>query len=162
MQSPVPAFQRQLAAMKGVLAKAEAHATAQGTDPAAMLALRLAPDMLPLVSQVRVACDHAKGAACRLSGREVPAVADDEASLDDLQKRIDGTLALVAQVPDAAFEGAEGRQVTLRLRVGEMTMSGHDYLWFFALPNFFFHAATAYDILRANGVALGKRDFLGA
>lgn len=162
MQSPIPAFARQLTALKGVLDKAEAHAAAQGADPAAMLQLRLAPDMLPFVNQVRIACDHAKGAAYRLTGREVPGVPDDEASFEDLRGRIDRTLALIAEVPEAEFEGAEGREVTLRLRMGEMTLSGHDYLWFFALPNFFFHATTAYDILRANGVPLGKRDFLGA
>lgn len=161
MPSPVPAFTRQLSALRGVLDKGEAHATEQGTASAAMLELRLAPDMLPFVNQVRIACDHAKGAAYRLSGREVPSVADDEASFADLRGRIDRTLALIAEVPEAEFEGAEAREVTLRLRTGEMTVSGHDYLWFFALPNFFFHATTAYDILRAHGVPLGKRDFLG-
>ena len=158
MQSPVPAFARQLQAMKGVLAKAEAL----GPDPGRMLELRLAPDMLPLVNQVRIACDHAKGATYRLAGREVPSLADEEASFDDLQARLDRTLELIAAVPEAEFAGAEGREVTLRLRSGEMTLTGHDYLWFVALPNFFFHATTAYDILRANGVPLGKRDFLGA
>lgn len=162
MQSPVPAFARQLRAMKGVLAKAQAHAEAQGVDPARMLELRLAPDMLPLVNQVRVATDHAKGATYRLSGREVPPLADEEASFEDLEARLDRTLELIAAVPEAEFKGAEGREVVLRTRMGEMTLTGSDYLWFFALPNFFFHATTAYDILRVNGVPLGKRDFLGA
>lgn len=161
MQSPVPAFARQLRAMKGVLAKAEAHAEAQGVDPGRMLDLRLAHDMLPLVNQVRVATDHAKGATYRLAGREVPPLADEEASFQDLQARLDRTLELIAAVPEAEFEGAEEREVTLRTRLGEMTFKGSDYLWFAALPNFFFHATTAYDILRANGVPLGKRDFLG-
>jgi hypothetical protein len=162
MQSPVPALARQLRAMKGVLAKAEAHAREQGADPGQMLGLRLAPDMLPLVNQVRIACDHAKGATYRLAGREVPPLADEEASFQDLQARLDRTLELIAAVPEAEFEGAEGREVVLRTRMGEMTLTGSDYLWFFALPNFFFHATTAYDVLRANGVPLGKRDFLGA
>lgn len=162
MRSPVPLLSRQLDAMKGVLAKAEAHARGRGEEPDALLALRLAPDMLPLAAQVRIACDHAKGAAYRLAGREVPVVADDESTLAELLARIDRTLALIAAVGAAEFEGAEAREVAMRMRGGELRMTGEDYWESFAAPNFFFHAATAYGILRHHGVPLGKRDFLGA
>lgn len=161
MQPAIAAMSRQLGALKAILQKAEDHCAARRIEPSVLLNDRLAPDMLPFVAQVRIACDHAKGAAYRLAGLEVPRVEDTEASLEELRDRIDRTLALMAEVPEEAFAGAETRTVQLRMRMGEMTLSGRDYLWHFALPNFFFHATTAYNILRHNGVELGKRDFLG-
>ena len=162
MQPAIAAMSRQLGALRAILHKAEDHCAAQGIDPAGLIDARLAPDMLPFVAQVRIACDHAKGSTYRLAGLEVPRVEDTETSFAELRDRIDRTLALIAEVPEEAFGGAETRTVVMRMRTGEMTMSGRDYLWNFALPNFFFHATTAYNILRHNGVELGKRDFLGA
>lgn len=163
MQSPVPTLARALRALDGVLARAEAHCAERKIDEAALLMDRLYPDMLPFWRQVTVACDHAKGAAGRLGQAEVPPMEDTESSFAELRARVARTLAFVESVPEAGFAGAEGRDVTLRLGPGrEMTLSGADYLAGFALPNLYFHAATAYNILRHRGVALGKRDFLGA
>jgi hypothetical protein len=160
MQPAFDAIARQLVALKGLLQKGEEHCAARKIDPSVLLGSRLFPDMLPLVSQVRIACDHAKGAAHRLAGLEVPSVADDETTFAQLRDRIDRTLAMLRDMPARAYDGAEERVVTMRLRSGELTFKGADYLWNYALPNFFFHAATAYNILRHNGVELGKRDFL--
>ncbi len=161
MQAAIAAMTRQLGALRGVLQKAEDHCAAKGIDPTALLQFRLFPDMLPLWRQVTIACDHAKGAAHRLAGREVPSMPDNETSFAELRDRIDRTIDMVQAVPADALEGAEDRSVHMRTRVGEMNLSGRDYLWGFALPNFFFHATTAYNILRHNGVELGKGDFLG-
>jgi hypothetical protein len=161
MYAAAAAMTRQLTALRGVLQKAEDHCAAKGIDPAVLFQFRLFPDMLPFWRQVTIACDHAKGAAHRLAGREVPSMPDAETSLAELRDRIDRTIALVQSVPAEAYEGAEERSIHMKTRAGEMNLSGRDYLWGFALPNFFFHATTAYNILRHNGVELGKGDFLG-
>ncbi len=161
MQDAIAAMTRQLGALRGVLQKAEDHCAAKGIEEAALLQFRLFPDMLPFWRQVTVATDHAKGAAHRLSGREVPSIPDTESSFAELRARIDRTIELVQSVPPEAYEGSETRTVTMRTRMGEMTMPGRDYAWRVALPNLFFHATTAYNILRHNGVELGKGDFLG-
>lgn len=158
----VPVFQHMLGALRQVLVKAEAHATARKIDPAVLLQARLYPDMLPLARQVQIACDFAKGAPARLAGAEVPAYPDDETSFAELQARIDKTLAFAGGFTAAQVDGSEARTVvqwpgTPR----EIRFNGQDYLLRFALPNFFFHVTTAYDILRHNGVELGKRDYLG-
>ena len=162
MQPALAAMTRQLSALRTILQKAEDHCEARGIDPAVLMQARLFPDMLPFWRQVTIACDHAKGAAHRLAQREIPSMPDVETSLGELRDRIERTMAMVAEVPAEAMEGFEGRSVTIRMRGGEMTLSGTDYLWSFALPNFFFHATTAYNILRHNGLEIGKRDFLGA
>ena len=162
MQDAISAITRQLSALRAVLQKAEDHCAARRIDPAVLLGSRLFPDMYPLSRQVQIACDHAKGAAHRLAGREVPSMPDTETTFAELRDRIDRTLAMVQDLPAEAFEGAEARSITMKMRSGELTFSGRDYLWTFALPNLFFHAATAYNILRHNGLDLGKRDFLGA
>ena len=161
MQPALVAMTRQLSALRTILQTAEDHCAAKGIDPAVLMQARLFPDMLPFWRQVTIACDHAKGSAHRLAARDVPSTPDTETNFGQLRDRIDATLALVAGVPAEAMEGFEGRPVTIRTRGGEMTLSGADYLWGFALPNFFFHATTAYNILRHNGVELGKGDFLG-
>lgn len=162
MQPALVAMTRQLTALKAILATAEEHCAAKGIDPAVLMQARLFPDMLPFWRQVTIACDHAKGAAHRLAARGVPSTPDVETTFGQLRDRIDATLALVAGVPAEAMDGFEGRSVAIRTRGGELTLSGTDYLWGFALPNFFFHATTAYNILRHNGLPLGKQDFLGA
>ena len=158
----VPVFQHMLLALDDILVKAGGHAAESGQAEAALLDARLAPDMLPFVRQVQIACDHAKGAVSRLSGREVPSFADEEASLAELRARIGRTLDVVASVGEAEMEGSETREVTIRAGQRELRFDGLTYLLHFALPNFFFHATTAYDILRSAGVPLGKADFLGA
>jgi hypothetical protein len=157
----VPAFLQLLDALSGVLAKAEAHAEARKIAPEVMLGLRLAPDMFALSRQVQIACDFAKNTAGRLAGVELPKFPDEEKTFAELQERIAKTKAFVAGLPAAAFDGAEGRTVTFPIAGKPFEMTGAAYLHAFALPNFYFHATAVYAILRANGVELGKRDFLG-
>lgn len=161
-QASVPVFVRQLGALSAILDKAAAHASSQGVDPASYGQLRLAPDMLPLTSQVFIAADTAKGCAARLAGVEAPAFPDTEVTLAELQARITKTLDYLKTFAPAQIDGSEGREVVLKLRSGDRHFSGIDYLLGFALPNFFFHVTTAYDLLRHQGVPLGKLDYLGA
>ena len=158
----VPVFVRMLRNMDTWLEKAAAHAAARKFDPAVYLTLRLAPDMLPFPRQIQIASDNAKGCAARLGGVEIPKFEDDEATLDDLRARIQRTIEFVQGVPADGFQGAEARTVELPRRTGEpLRFNGEDYLRFFALPNFYFHATTTYALLRHAGVDLGKADFLG-
>lgn len=159
--APVAAFNQILDAVSGLLKKAEAHGEAKKIAPEVMLGLRLAPDMFALTRQVQIVCDFAKNTAARLTGAEPPKFADEEKSFAELQERIAKTKAYVAGIPESAFEGSETRTVTFPIGGKPHQMTGADYLAGFALPNFYFHAAAAYAILRANGVELGKRDFLG-
>ncbi|NRF68768.1 DUF1993 domain-containing protein [Aquincola sp. S2] len=157
----VPVFKRQLTAMLGWLDKAEAHAQARKFDAANFLQARLAPDMLPFVSQIRIASDNAKGCVARLAGAEIPKFEDNEASLDELRQRIRKTLDYIASVPAEAFDGSDERDITLTVRNRDpFTFKGAFYLNHWALPNFFFHVTTAYALLRHNGVEVGKADFL--
>ena len=159
----VPVFQRQLGAVLSWLDKAEAHAAARKFDTANYLQLRLAPDMLPLVSQIRIASDAAKGCVARLAGQEPPKFEDNEASFAELRERVQKTLAYVASVPAAAFEGSEGRNITIPMRNRDpLQFTGEVFLRHWALPNFFFHLTMAYALLRHAGVDLGKGDFLAA
>lgn len=156
----VTSITRGLKTLSALLDKAKAHAEAGGTDPDAYVQARLFEDMLPLSGQVQRASDSAKGAVARLSGVTAPAMADEEKTFADLQARIASTLAFVESVPASAFDGSENREV--EFSAGPMTLGfpGIDYLLEFVLPNFNFHVVTAYDILRNQGVPLGKRDFL--
>ena len=158
----VPALVRALTQLKHVLAKGEAHARAQGWDPAVLLGMRLAPDMFPLTRQVQIATDIAKNGVARLAGVEAPAFADDETTFEQLGARIDRALAFIAAVPATAFEGAETRAITVPTRTrGDLHFRGVDYLFDFILPNVHFHATTTYGLLRHAGVPLGKADYLG-
>lgn len=161
MQSPVPFFTHSLTALSKILAKAEAHAAAKNIKPEILPQARLIADMLPLWRQVTIACDHAKGAPARLAGMEVPSFADDEVTIADLQARIAKTIAFIQTIPDTAFEEAEARTITVKAGPRELTFPAVQYLHGYAVPNFYFHMTTAYNILRANGVAIGKVDFLG-
>lgn len=157
----VPLFQKQLGAMLAWLDKAEAHAQARGFSPDNYLQLRLAPDMLPFVSQIRIAGDTAKGCAARLAGEEPPKFADDETSFAQLRGRIQKTLDYIGSVPAAAIDGSEGREIVLPMRNRDpLRFTGEVYLRHWALPNFYFHVTTAYALLRHAGVALGKGDYL--
>ncbi len=158
----VPLFNRQLGAMLAWLDKAEAHATARQFDTANYLQLRLAPDMLPFVAQIRIASDAAKGCVARLAGQELPKFDDNEASLGDLRARIQKTLDYVNSVPAEAFAGSEERDIVIPMRAPRepARMQGQFFLQHWALPNFFFHVTTAYALLRHAGVPLGKGDYL--
>ena len=157
----VPVFVRMLRNLEGVLDKGAEHAAARKIDPAVLVGARLFPDMFPLAAQVRIASDFAKGAVARLSGNEPPKFEDGEATFDDLKARIAKTIAYVESFRPDQFEGAEARTVTMKMRGEDKAFDGVTYLANIVLPNFYFHVTTAYDILRHNGVELGKRDFIG-
>jgi len=157
----VPVFVKTLGNLSAILGKGAAYAEQKKVDPAVLLAMRLAPDMFPLTMQVRIACDFAKGTTARLAGEEPPKWEDNEATIADLQARIARTIDFVQGFDPARFDGAESRTVTLTIRGEPVEYAGLAYLAHVALPNFFFHATTAYDILRHAGVDLGKRDFIG-
>jgi hypothetical protein len=158
----VPVFVRMLGNVSTWLDKAEAHAAARKFEPSVYLTARLAPDMLPLPTQIQIACDAAKFCIARLAGSEAPAFADDEKSLADLRQRAQKTIDYLKSVPAAQIVGSDAKEVSVPRRTGAITMSGEAYLKHFALPNFFFHVTTTYALLRHSGVELGKMDFLGA
>ena len=160
--SSIPLFKQMLGGLKSVLAKAEAHAVDKKIDPNALLQARLFPDMFPLLKQVQVATDFAKGVAHRLAGVEVPSMDDGELTFADLQARIDKVLALMSGLDAAQFEGAATREIVTQAGTPkEKRFTGQSYLVNYGLPHFFFHTTTAYDILRHNGVEVGKRDYIG-
>jgi hypothetical protein len=146
--------------LAAVLAKGEAYAQERKIDPAVLLNDRLHPTMFALTRQVQIACDVAKGAAARLAGVENPAFPDDEATFEQLQARIARTIAFLMAQPEAAFDGAEDRMITLQAGGQTMQWHGSDYVASFVLPNVYFHCAMAYGLLRKSGVDLRKQDFL--
>lgn len=152
-----PIFVRGLNNLAALLDKA----IAQGFDEAALMEARLAPDMNPFPDQVRTAAFSARACIARLVGRDWPKTDDDEASFDELKATIALSLAYIESVPRDDFDGAEDRDVVLKFPGGQYAFNGADYLTGFALPNFFFHVTTTYALLRAAGVEIGKRDYLG-
>ena len=157
-----PIFVRMLGNLVTWLAKAEAHAQAKKFDPVVYLSARLAPDMLPFTKQIQIACDISKFGMSRLAGVDAPKFDDTEASLGELRERVLATIEFIKSVPAAKVDGTEDKDVTIPRRDGTMTFKGEAYLKNFVLPNFFFHLTTTYALLRANGVELGKSDYLGA
>ena len=157
----VPVFDSMLKNLSALLDKAVVHAQAKGYEPSVLLQSRLAPDMFPLTRQVQIATDAAKFGVARLTGVEAPKFADDETTFEQLKARIEKTRAFVAGVPRDAFEGAEARRVEVPTRTATYAFDGRTFLLHWAMPNFYFHVVTAYDILRHNGVEVGKRDYLG-
>ncbi len=160
-QVTVPVFIRMLNNLAGILEKAAEHCTTRKIDPAALIHARLYPDMFDLARQVQVACDHARNGAARLAGREAPDREKTEQTFAELKERIRKTVAFLETFRPEQFEGAETREVTIKRGETTVTYDGLDYLLNRVLPNFYFHVTTAYDILRHNGVELGKRDYLG-
>jgi hypothetical protein len=161
-QASAPRFIHTLNNLSAILAKAQSHCEARKIDPLVLTAARLYPDMFPLTRQVQIACDAAKGAMARLAGVEVPKHEDTEQTFGELQARIGKTLEFIASVKPALVDGTEDKQVVIKLRGNDVAFKGLVYLLGFAWPNFYFHATTAYNILRHNGVEIGKTDFLGA
>ena len=160
-QASVPAFLQTLNALSAILDKAEAFATERKIDPAVLLGWRLAPDMFALARQVQIATDHAKGCCARLAGAEVPRWPDDETTFAELRARIARTVEFVQRFDASDLDGSESRDIALTAGTRELRFKGQQYLVGFALPNFYFHATTAYAILRHCGLPIGKRDFLG-
>ena len=145
-----------------ILDKALASAEARKIDPAVLLGSRLAPDMFPLLRQVQIACDFAKGPVARLAGIDNPKFEDVETTIPELKVRIARTLEFVKSVPESNFAGAEDRDITIQAGSQTLEFKGLAYLIGFALPNLNFHMSMAYAILRHNGVDVGKRDYIGA
>lgn len=160
-KASVPAFVRGLKVLSDLLKKGEEHAAQAGIPPETLLGARLAEDMLPLSAQIQRASDASKFAVQRLSGGDAPKFADDETSFAQLQQRIANTIAYLEGVDGAQVDAGEDREVSLKFGSFGATFSGESYLLTFALPNFYFHVVTAYDILRNQGVKIGKLDYLG-
>jgi uncharacterized protein len=157
----VPAFLQMLKNLSAILDKAEAFAAEREIEPEVLLNWRLASDMFPLTRQVQIAADFAKGTTARLAGAEVPKYPDDETTFAALKARIAKTVKFVEGFKPKDIDGSETRDITLTVGGQDMHFKGEPYLVHFALPNFYFHATTAYNILRRCGVEIGKRDFIG-
>jgi uncharacterized protein len=160
-EASAPTFIRMLTSLDAILVKAQAHATAKKIDPAVLLNSRLFPDMFPLLRQIQIATDHAKGAMARLADVELPKYEDTEQSIEDIRARLAKTIAFVGSFDAAQIDGSEEAAITLKVGGQERSFDGINYLIGFALPNFYFHVVTAYSILRHNGVEIGKRDYMG-
>jgi hypothetical protein len=157
-----PVFVRMLTNLSAMLDKAEAHAKAKNFDVEVLSQSRLAPDMFPLHAQIGIATAFAKNAMCRLAGQTPPDFADGDNTFPLMRARIRRTLDIVHNIAEADFAGAETRDITFNIGPDKkVAAKGAEYLNLFALPNFYFHVAAAYAILRHNGVELGKRDYMG-
>ena len=160
-QASVPRFLNILGNLSGILDKAQAHVEAKKLTDASLTAFRLYPDMLPLTTQVQIACDTAKGVVARLAGVEIPVFEDTEKTLADLKLRVAKTVAFIQSVTPQQIDGTEEKDIVTRRGEKETHYKGMQFLLGHAIPNFYFHITTAYNILRHNGVEVGKRDFLG-
>lgn len=159
----VPVFKQMLTALKTILSQANEHATAKSIEPDALLQARLYPDMFPLLKQVQIAADFSRGISARLAGVDVPVFDGQEKTFADLDALLTQTLAFLDGVNATQFDGKESSEIVLRPGTPkEKKLSGQTYLANYGLPQFFFHVTTAYDILRHNGLAVGKRDYMGA
>ena len=157
---PAQAFLRALTTLSTLLRKAEEHVREHRIEPSALLTARLFPDMFPLTKQVQTLCDTARRVVSRLAGIQPPSVEDSETTFDELQARISETAKFVSAHAPAALTGAITRSIEFKMQ-GTRTLPASQYLARFAIPNLYFHLATAYNIMRHNGVTLGKMDFLG-
>lgn len=156
----IPTLIRALNNLSHILKKGEAYADAKKIEHSVLLNARLFPDMYPLTRQVQIATDMSKGAAARLAGVEIPKYEDNETTFAELQARLAKTIAFIESVTPAQFAGCETREVAIPVRKVEVKFNGQDYLLKWVLPNVYFHVTTAYNILRHNGVELGKADYL--
>jgi hypothetical protein len=160
--SSVPVFKQLLTALKAILAQADAYAGANSIEPDAFLQARLFPNMFPLVKQVQIAADFARGISARLAGVDVPIYEGKEKTFADLDGLLTATMGFLDSVHRAKFEGSESKEIVLRPGTPkERKLSGQAYLTHYGLPQFIFHVTTAYAILRHNGLSIGKRDFMG-
>jgi hypothetical protein len=161
-QASIPVFIRVLGNLSAILDKAAAHAEAKKIDPSVLVNARLAPDMFPLARQVQIATDGMKGCAARLAGVEIPSYPDTETTFPELKARIAKTADFLKSVRADQIDGSETRQISLKFGGQPTSFRGQDYLLTFVYPHVLFHVTTAYDILRHNGVELGKMDYLGS
>jgi len=160
-QASVPRFVNILGNLSNILDKAQVHVDAKKLDTATLTTYRLFPDMLPMTEQVQIACDAAKGVVARLAGVEIPVYEDNEKTLADLKARIVKTIAFIQTVTPGQIDGTEDKEIVIKRSDKETRYKGMQFLLGHALPNFYFHVTTTYNILRHNGVEIGKRDYLG-
>lgn len=161
-EASVPVFRQMLGSLDSLMSRAQAHAVDRKIDPDALLQARLFPDMFPLARQVQIACDFAKSVPARLAAVEVPAYDDTEQTFAELRARIARTLAFLEGLDATQFSGSQAREIVLRPGTPkERKIGGQAYLLAYGLPQFFFHVTTAYDLLRHNGVEVGKKDYMG-
>ena len=160
-QASVPRFVNILGNLTKILDKAQAHVDAHKLDAATLTTYRLFPDMLSMTTQVLIACDTAKGVVARLAGVEIPAYEDNEKTLADLKARIAKTIAFIQTVTPGQIDGTEDKEIVTKRGEKETHYKGMQFLLGHALPNFYFHVTTTYNILRHNGIEIGKRDYLG-
>jgi len=160
-QASVPMIKKMLTNLSAILGKGQAHAEAKGFNGQNLAEARLFPDMFPLAKQIQIAADMAKGGVARLAGVEPPKFEDTETSIPELQDRIAKTIAFLDTIQPAQIDGCEAREIKFSIRDHQFEFTGQTYLLDWMLPNIFFHITTAYNLLRHNGVEIGKRDYLG-
>jgi hypothetical protein len=160
-QASIPRFVNILGNLSNILDKAQAHVDSKKLDSVTLTTYRLFPDMLPMTTQIQIACDAAKGVVARLAGVEIPVYEDNEKTLSDLKARIAKTVAFIQTVTPRQIDGTEDKEIVIKRGDKETHYKGMQFLLGHALPNFYFHVTTAYNILRHNGVEIGKRDYLG-
>ena len=160
-QASVPRFVNILGNLSNILDKAQAHVDAKKIDATALTTYRIFPDMLPMSKQVQIACDTAKGVIARLAGVDIPAHEDNEVTLADLKARVAKTIAFIQTFTPAQIDGTEDKAIVIKRGDKETHYKGMQFLLGHAVPNFYFHITTTYNLLRHNGVEIGKRDFLG-
>jgi hypothetical protein len=160
-QASVPRLVNILGNLSNILDKAQAHIDAKKIDPAVLPNYRLFPDMLPMTVQVQIACDTAKGVVARLAGVAIPVFEDNEKTLADLKARVAKTIEFIQSITAAQIDGSEEKDIVTKRGDKETHYKGMQFLLGHAVPNFYFHVATTYNILRHNGVEIGKRDYLG-
>jgi hypothetical protein len=160
-QASVPRFVNALKNLSHILEKAQAHAEAKKIDPLILASSRLYPDMLPLTKQVQIASDTCKGLVSRLAGVDIPSYEDTEKTLVDLQARVTKTMAYVESFTPAQIDGTEDKDIVVKRGEKETHYKGMQFLLGHAIPNVYFHITTTYNILRHNGVEIGKSDYLG-
>lgn len=157
----VAPLKRALTNLSSILKKGEEYADNLKIEHAVLLNARLFPDMFPLTRQVQIATDMSKGGIARLAGVEIPKYEDIETTFEQLQARIAKTIVFLESIKLEQFEGAESKEIVINVRKVDIQFTGQAYLLTWVLPNVYFHVTTAYNILRHNGVPLGKPDFLG-
>jgi uncharacterized protein len=154
-------FKKSLSQLLHVMEKGVANAKARNFDTGVLTGARLAPDMLPFTKQIQLTSDFAKNSMARLAGVDPPKFEDNETTMEELLARVRKTIDYIDSVTPAALEGSETREIRIPLRDRTVEFQGLTFLQYWALPNFFFHHVTAYNLLRHNGVDIGKRDYLG-
>lgn len=160
-QASIPQLTKMLSNLSAILKKGEEFAKAKGIEDAVLVNARLAPDMFPLAKQVQIACDQVKNGMARLAGIEPPKFDDSEATLAQLQERIAKTMAFAKTITPAQVDGSEAKEIKFSIKEWNFEFVGEQYLLTWIIPNFYFHVTTAYNILRHNGLEIGKSDFLG-